>query len=369
MLLKIIKKDPVLFAALFCAVISAFFVLPDRQYIDYIDYRTIGLLFCLMSVVAGFSAMGLIKYMAEKILSMVKNTRTLVFVLWMLCFFSSMLITNDVALITFVPLAIAILTLCKKKELIIYTLVLQTAGANMGSMLTPVGNPQNLYLYGKFNIPTGEFFSITLPVILLSFVVLCVMTFGVPSEKISAKLESEKADIKKVNIIIYTVLAVVSLLSVVRLADWRIAVILTALALIIFDHRTLSSVDWLLLMTFCAFFVFVGNIERIPFIKDIIEGIINKSAFGASLIASQIISNVPAAVVLSGFTQNYRALVLGTDIGGLGSLIASLAGLISFKFYTKIKGADVKRYITVFTVVNVVFLLFLILFYTLGIIK
>lgn len=369
MFLKAIKKDPVLFAAALLAVISALFVFPDREYADYIDYRTIGLLFCLMAVVAGFSAMGLIRYMAERILSCVKNTRTLVFVLWMLCFFSSMLITNDVSLITFVPLAIAILTLCNKQSLIIYTLVLQTVGANMGSMLTPVGNPQNLYLYGSFNIPTDEFFSITLPVIMISFVMLALLTFAVPSEKISAQLESKKADINKVNIVVYSILAIVSLLCVLRLADWRIAVVLTALALVVFDRRTLKSVDWLLLLTFCAFFVFVGNIERIDVIKSFIEGIVNKSALATALISSQFISNVPAAVVLSGFTQDYRALVLGTDIGGLGTLIASLASLISFKFYTKTKGADIKRYIFVFTAVNAVFLMFLIIFCIMGIIK
>lgn len=361
-IISIIKKDIVLSAAIIFSLLSMFFVKPDREYLGYIDFRTIGLLFALMAVVAGFNAMGVMRKIAESIISRVKSTRLLLTVLWGLCFFSSMIITNDVSLITFVPLAISVLTMCNKYELIIYTVVLQTVAANLGSMLTPMGNPQNLYIYNYFNLRMGEFLIITLPVIAVSFIMLLTATLFVKQESLKVNVKIGKTDGDGLHIIMYSCLGIICILAVLKVIDYRIAVIVTAICLIIFDRKILKRIDWLLLVTFCAFFIFVGNIERIEMISSFINGFMTGRELVVSLCASQFISNVPAAVMLCGFTDNYRELILGTDIGGLGTLVASLASLISFKIYSVIEGADIKRYLSVFTLVNIVFLAILVLF-------
>ena len=357
-----IKREAVFCAAFLIAVISMFFVKPDREYIGYIDFRTIGLLFALMAVVTGISRMGIIIKAAELIIKKVNNTRLLVAVLWGISFFASMIITNDVALITFVPLAIAVLSMCKKKGLIIYTVVLQTVAANLGSMLTPMGNPQNLYIYNCFNVSIGEFFCITLPVIVLSFVLLAVSTFFVKREGLNVSIRNSSVNGGKIKIIAYCILGITSLMAVLKIIDYRIAVVITALYILIADRKVICRIDWFLLLTFCFFFIFAGNVERIESVNNIIVSLIKDREFAVSLFASQIISNVPAAVMLSGFTENYRGLILGTDIGGLGTLIASLASLISFKFYSLTEGAEKGKYILIFSGVNVIFIAVLIVF-------
>lgn len=359
-LTEFIKREAVFSIALVIAVVSMFFVKPDMEYIGYIDFRTIGLLFALMAVVAGFSKMGVIIKAAEIIIKKVNNTRLLVTVLWGICFFASMVITNDVALITFVPLSIAVLSMCNKKNLIIYTVVLQTVAANLGSMLTPMGNPQNLYIYNYFNVRIGEFFGITLPVIILSFVILVFSTFFVKKEKLDVSIRNSSVGGGRLKILAYCVLGAVSLMAVLKLIDYRIAVVVTAVYILTADRKVIWRIDWFLLMTFCFFFIFAGNVERIERVNNVIVELIKNREFAVSLFASQVISNVPAAVMLSGFTENYRGLILGTDIGGLGTLIASLASLISFKFYSLTEGAEKGKYVLIFSGVNVIFLVVLI---------
>lgn len=359
---NIVKKDIVLTVAFLLAVVSAFFVKPSLEYINYIDFRTIGLLFSLMAVVAGFTNMGIMRKMAEYIVNKAKTTTGLVLLLWSMCFFMSMVITNDVALLTFVPLTLTVLSLCDKKELIIYTIVLQTVAANMGSMLTPMGNPQNLYIYNYFNVSVGDFFDITLPVIILSFVLLLISTLFVRKENLTVSVKGSTITGGKLHIAMYVFLSIACVLAVLKLIDYRIAVVAVASCLLIFDRAIFKSIDWLLLLTFCSFFVLVGNIERIEFISNFINDIIYGREFVVSLLASQVISNVPSAVMLSGFTDNYTALILGTDIGGLGSIVASLASLISFKLYSNTDGANTKRYMLVFTAVNIAFLIVLFIF-------
>lgn len=356
-----VKKEAVFCIAALLAVLSMIFVPPDSNYAEYIDYRTIGLLFALMAVVAGFSKMGLMRRLAELLLQKVSSTRILVVVLWCLCFFSAMVITNDVALITFVPLAISALYICRKKELIIYTVVLQTAAANLGSMLTPMGNPQNLYIYNKFGIGLGEFFKITVPVIAVSFVLLCLSTMLVRSERLELNVELSAIDCSRGRIILYTVLALVSIFAVFKLIDYRIAVAAVAIALIAADRRIYAKIDWFLLLTFCGFFIFVGNIGRIDFVYEFINTTVKGKEYLVTLLSSQIISNVPAAVMLSGFTDNYKALILGADIGGLGTVVASLASLISLKLYSA-DNKNTGKYIAVFTAVNLTYLIVINLF-------
>lgn len=357
-----IKREAVLTSAVLLAVLSAFAVPPDSKYLSYIDMRTIGLLFALMSVVTGFSKMGLIRKTAECIVTGMRGTRGLVTVLWGLCFFSSMVITNDVALITFVPLAVTVLNICHKNKLIIYTVVLQTIAANLGSMLMPMGNPQNLYIYTKFNVRFSEFIAITFPVIVLSLVLLFCATLFVKNENIDVSIGATDIKGSKRKKVMYSLLGLMSILSVVRVIDYRLTAAAVFICLITADRSVLKKVDWLLLVTFCAFFVFVGNMGRIESVKSFVMNFVAGREFGAAVLSSQVISNVPAAVMLSGFTDNYRALILGTDIGGLGTLIASLASLISFKLYSLTEKPEKGKYIAVFSGLNIIFIVILIVF-------
>jgi Na+/H+ antiporter NhaD/arsenite permease-like protein len=362
---QFLKTETVLFISASAAILSMILIPPSADYFEYIDFRVLSLLFCLMAVVAGFQKTGVFLVLSEKMLKKVANTRSLSFVLIMLCFFSSMWITNDVALITFVPFAILVLSITGQTQLILIVVILQTIAANLGSMLTPVGNPQNLYLYSKYNIPVIDFLRITLPITAVSFLLLCITVFVIKKEHLSFLLShNEKTDKHKpYTIALYSGLFLVCLACVLRLIDYRFTLLLIVFATLIFDREVLKKVDYSLLLTFVSFFVFVGNIGNITAVKDFLGSLLEGKELLVSILASQIISNVPAAVLLSAFTKDYKALLLGTDIGGLGTLVASLASLISYKFYCRTEGAKPGKYLGVFTLFNVIFLLLLCVFY------
>lgn len=366
-LLTFIQKEAVLCIAGLAAILTMFFVPPTPQYFSYIDFRVLGLLFCLMAVVSGFNKIGIFVLLSEKILMRVANVRSIAMVLILLCFFSSMWITNDVALITFVPFAILILTMTGYTQYLIRIIVLQTIAANLGSMLTPIGNPQNLYLYSEYNITITEFLSITLPYTLLSLLLIYIATMFIPKEHISFTLSNtEKTDkLKPYTIVLYSGLFLVCLACVIRLIDYRITLLIVFLSILIVDRTVIKKVDYYLLLTFVFFFIFVGNIGNIPMIRDFLAYLLHGREFIVSILASQIISNVPAAVLLSAFTDDYQAITLGTNLGGLGTLVASLASLISYKFYSRTPGANNSKYLVVFTLYNLVSLLLLCLGYTL----
>lgn len=367
-ILAFFKKETVLCIAALLAIISAFFVPPSAEYLSYIDYRVLALLFCLMLVVAGLQSIGFFRYLANRLLSGAKSTRSLCLLLVALCFFSSMLITNDVALITFVPFAVMLLTLADHSELLISVVVLQTIAANLGSMLTPVGNPQNLYLYSSYGISMGTFLALMLPLTLLAGGMLLFCIFLLPNQKLSglqtaaddSALPSDADDsarrppLQKLSA--YLGLFAVCLLCVLRILPWPVMLVLLIAAVFFLNRQLFRAVDYFLLLTFVCFFLFIGNIEHIPavsaFLRSFIEG--RELLLGTAL--SQVISNVPAALLLSGFTEQVRPLLYGVNIGGLGTLIASLASVISYRLYGNSKGARKGAYLKTFTLYNVIFL-------------
>lgn len=368
-----IKKEKVLVLAFICAVISCFFVKPNPSYVDYIDFRTLGLLFCLMTVSVGLEACGFTSDTASFLMRKCKSTKSLVPVLVLLPFFVSMLVTNDVALIAFVPFAIAVLELSGARKLIIPVVVMQTLAANLGSMATPVGNPQNLFLYSKYDLSAGEFFKTVLPYAGISLVLVLVMAIytGNRGHKFSfagnadnnndnIKLKEPTVKNRKLVLIFCTVLFVLCLLSVFKVLDWRILTVITIAVFLIIAPKELLKVDYCLLLTFICFFIFSGNIGKIDAVKNFVSDLMTKNAFFTSLLLSQVISNVPAAVLLSGFTDNFRDLLLGTDIGGLGTPIASLASLISLKLYSKSEESNNGKYLAVFMITGIALLLILI---------
>ena len=355
-----IKNETVLSIAVVLAIISSFFVKPDIEYFDYIDFRTLSLLFCLMAVMAGLQKTGVFNLLAENMLKKVHGIKSLTFILVMLCFFFSMLITNDVALITFVPFAFTVLNMlddAEKKRLIIPVIVLQTIAANLGSMLTPIGNPQNLYLHGVSGLSVGNFILLMLPYAAVSFLILSVWIFingGKGVIKINFGTGTKIEEKKK--IVIYLISFVVCLLTVARVIDYKITLLIVIALVAAADYRIFGKVDYTLLVTFTAFFVFIGNMGRIPMFSDYIKSVIDGHECLTGIISSQFISNVPAALLLSGFTDNFRPLIIGVNLGGLGTLIASMASLISFKLLGHEDKSLRGKYLIYFTVSNIIFL-------------
>ena len=357
------KKEAVLSVAVILAVVSSFFVHPDKEYLGYIDFRTLAILFCLMAVMAGLQQIGLFGYVAEKLLKLVKHVRGIIFILIMLCFFSSMLITNDVALITFVPFTFIVLKMIlgeRAEKLIVPVVVMQTIAANLGSMLTPIGNPQNLYLYGKTSMNFGSFIGFMLPYTVIAFILLTAwcLLFPYKGEKQAAlQLVKETSLVTyKKQLTVYGVLFVLCLLTVAHILSYEVTLLAVLVVVFLLDKNVLGKVDYALLLTFVGFFIFIGNMGRIPAFHAFIQEIITGNEVLTSVIASQFMSNVPAALLLSGFTNQYELLIIGTNLGGLGTIIASMASLISFKYigkeYRNLRG----KYLIYFTVANVLFL-------------
>lgn len=367
-LMKFIKKEIVLWIALALAVLSMFVVKPDSRYLGYVDFRTLAILFCLMAVVAGFKRQGVFELLAEKLLSVAGSVRGMVTVLVLLCFFMSMVITNDVALITFVPFTIAVMGRAEagiKERWLLKTVVMQTIAANLGSMLTPIGNPQNLYLFGLSGLGVGEFVWLMLPYTLLSLLLLLEWIFCA-SRRENGKInkaagsegtepEEKRGSGSAERMIAYVVLAVISLLAVGHIIPYWVAFVLVLAYTLCRDRKVLSQVDYALLCTFAALFVLIGNIGRIPAFRDFLMRMTEGREIAVSVAASQIMSNVPAAILLSGFTNRIEGLIVGTNLGGLGTMIASMASLISFK-YIAAAGERRGRYFLLFTVANLVFL-------------
>ncbi len=361
------KIDTVLCIAWILAIISAFFVHPGKEYLGYIDFRSLGILWGLMVIIQGFKENSVFDRIAGFLLSKVTKSWQLSAMLIFMCFFGSMLITNDVALITFVPFALMILHDCGREDMMIPTVVLQTVAANLGSMLTPIGNPQNLYLYGLTGMSLIQFVKIMLPFSLVSALLLVLGLMIIPGRQKSLNRNDNSSITShfgsRRQIIIYSVLFVIALLTVVRILPWYVFAVIVLVIVGGMDYKILFRADYILLLTFIGFFIFTGNMGRIEVISSFLEEVLIGREFGISVALSQIISNVPATLMLSGFTMNYKSLLIGVNVGGLGTLIASMASLISYKAYSKEYQEKSGKYLLVFTAVNVVFLIALVLTY------
>ena len=390
-----VKQETVLVIATILAILSAFFVKPSAAYLDYIDWRVLGILLSLMIIMAGLQKTGLFDAIGTKLLAKTKDTRQLAFILVFLCFFFSMLITNDVALFTFVPFAIIMLKKCRQEKLMIPVIALQTIAANLGSMLTPIGNPQNLYLYNLAEMGMGEFIVVMLPYTIISAVLLCLaILLCCKKESISEVLQgrvsgdveesereagtvqggaftpaldsdaAQKAALKKgrdlIKNTVYITMFVLSLLVVAHVIEYEVVLLLILLLVFNMDRPVLKQVDYCLLFTFIAFFIFTGNMGNITVVKETLQQLVAGRELVIGVVASQAISNVPAALLLSGFTSDYRELLIGVNIGGLGTLIASMASLISYKLFAKEYNEQKGSYFRWFTISNIIFLAVLI---------
>lgn len=349
-----LKKEKVFTISAGLAVLSCAFARPS---IAYIDFKVLFSLFNLMAVVAAMKKLKVMDYMAVRILNHCTDMRQVSQVLICLCFFSSMLLTNDVALITFVPLSVIISR--KANFPMAETVVLQTLAANIGSSLTPMGNPQNLYLFSRYSFTTADFFMITLPFVAAGFIFIWLLNKRLPSEKVHMELSKVELG-KHSDIIIFFVLFIVVVLSIFDLISYM-AIFAAALCIILLRNKAiLKDIDFFLLGTFIFFFIFIGNLSTNPQVNALLKGLFSSpgSTYIASIGLSQIISNVPAAILVSGFAEHYRQVLLGVNIGGMGTLIASLASVISYKIYNHEFGSESSgQYFIIFTKYNALGLL------------
>ncbi len=351
---EFIKKDTVLFIAALCAAATMVLVPPSAAYLHYIDFRVLALLMCLMGVVAGFKSVGAFQWLTYQMLRRVQSGRILSVALVMLPFFSSMLVTNDVALLIFIPFTLALLQQLGFRKAMIPVIVLQTVAANLGSMATPVGNPQNLFLYAAFDLNAGEFFAVVLPLTLVSFLCLAAASYPVLPGTLQQQ-EMEEAKISSTrNLLIYAALFVLCLLTVFRVVHYLVTAAVVVAALAVLNRNLLKEIDWMLLLTFVCFFIVSENLGQVEAVRTFLQNLLNQNTLLTSVGASQIISNVPAAVLLSGFTDQWRDLLAGVNIGGLGTPIASLASLITLKLYMGWPGARVGKFMAVFLGANVI---------------
>lgn len=356
------KSEAVLSIAALLAVGSMAAVPPDKGYLDYIDWDTLALLFSLMAVSKGLQGQGVFDALGAGLLGRLSTTRQMLLVLTFLPFFVSMLVTNDVALITFVPFGLVVLEMAGCERLAIPLVVLQTAAANLGSMLTPMGNPQNLYLYNRSGMGFLEFCALLAPYAALSAAAIALLALLPKSEAMHAAVEPEGKGSGR-RIALFAALGGVCLLSIAKLLPPLAAAGLTLAVLLIADRPLLKKLDYALLATFVAFFVFIGNMGRLPAFSAFLAGALAGREVEVAVAASQVISNVPAALLLAGYSENWPALIIGCDLGGLGTLIASMASLISYKFFARRYPAQKGRYLRWFTLANVGLLALLMILY------
>jgi Na+/H+ antiporter NhaD/arsenite permease-like protein len=355
---QLFSKEPVLMAATILALLSMLFVPPDAAYLGYIDLKTLCCLLCLMISLKGIERAGLLHVVSMRLTERTKSRRGLLFLLVFLCFFASMFITNDVALLALVPITLSVLSVCGLEQWAAFVIVLQTLAANIGSSLTPIGNPQNLFLFMRYEFTLGSFLAVTAPFVLLGGVLLAAACLFIPNEPIRRETVTTPPVSKK----LATASGVLFLLSVTvvfGLIPYEVAALIVLAAMALIDRGTLKHVDYSLLFTFAAIFILVGNIARIEALQSLISAWTSQDTMLTAVIASQVISNVPAAVMLSGFTENANSLLAGVNIGGMGTLIASMASVISYKLYTGVYSGSGLHFIKAFSLLNVLFLLLL----------
>lgn len=340
--------------AFVAAVITCFFVPPDRRYAEYFDVKTLSCLFCVLAVVCAFKNINFFYILAKSIVRVFKSARYAILALVYITFIGSMLIANDMALLTFLPLGYFVLTTTDNRKYMAFTFIMQNISANLGGMLTPFGNPQNLYLYTKFNIPCVEFVGIMLLPFVVSVVLITVCCLFVENKPLM--IENDRIRLPFWRTVVYTLLFVLSIAIVFRGIPYYLGLVIIPVVLWFMDRRSLKMVDYPLLLTFVFFFVFSGNMSRIDAVADFISGLLQKNTLIFTTLSCQFISNVPSAILLSRFTNNYTDLLVGVNIGGVGTLISSLASLITFREYTLHNPGKSGRYIAEFSMYNFGFL-------------
>jgi len=349
-----LRKNIVFVISFLAAAVSAALVPPDKEYIEYFDFKTLNCLFCVLAVVSALRNIRFFKVLSRKIAALFRNTRLAVIGLVYITLVGSMLFANDMALIAFLPLSYFVLTETGKQKYTAFTFIMQNFAANLGGMLTPLGNPQNLYLYSKYSIPTGEFMRIMLPYFLLSVALITLCCLFIKPEPLTIPEESEKLPAARTAV--YLILFALAIAAVFNAVSYYVGFVIITAALLFLDKKALREVDYPLMLTFVCFFIFSGNMARIEGVRNFFGALLEKSTLISTVLSCQVISNVPTAILFSQFSDNYRELLIGVNVGGAGTLVASLASLITYQEYVKSKTGKAGRYMLLFTLYNIGFL-------------
>ena len=365
-MISILKKNMILVVAFIAAVVTCFFVPIDKEYLNYFETKTLMSLFSILAVVSGLKRTNVFEIISRKMISLFHTSRNVILVLIFGTFLFDLIVANDMSLITFLPLAYIVLSTTNNKKYLMFTFIMQTIAANMAGMITPHGNPQNLFLYSYYNIPTLEFMQILLPEFFVTAALLWIITvIRIPKEKLELE-NKEQINVNKRNVTIYTILFVLTITSIFRLVPHIVPFIAVAAVVLLYDRKTFLQIDFGLLLSFCMFFVFSGNMARIPQIQELISDMVNQNTLVAGMLSCQFISNVPTAIFLSRFTSNYRELVAAVNLGSLGIMISSLASLITLKEYQKHEQGKFWKYLGLYTVMNTLFFIVLIATYIIA---
>jgi Na+/H+ antiporter NhaD/arsenite permease-like protein len=356
---KYLYKDKVFMIAALCAIISMFFVVPNEKYVSYINFKVLIIMLTLMISVAGFYETHFFDFIATKLVIRFKSIKWISMIMIWTTFFLAMLLTNDAVLLTLVPFAIFILKHTEKEKYAVPIIILMTIAANMGSALTPMGDPQNIYLYAFYQIPFRDFITAMIPITFLGFILITVFNFQmIKNEKCELNITAPEIDFKKLGI--YFLLLINALLSVLHIIPYWYTLAITLIIALLSCKHLFKRVDYTLLLTFFSFFIFTGNLSQMDWIKDAISGLLNSplSVYLMGLGTSQIISNVPAAVLLSTFTDSkyYVALLQGVNVGSMGTIIGSLASLITFKYIIKDYPKEMKKYLVLYSLISILFI-------------
>ena len=358
--INFIKSEAVLSIAIVLAIITCFFVPIDKEYLNYFDFNTLISLFCMLAVIAGLKSTNIFELISRKMIGLFHTRRSVIYALVFGTFFFDMIVANDMSLITFLPLTYIVLHSTKNDKYLAFTFIMQTIAANMGGMITPYGNPQNLYLYSYYHIDTTEFFSILLVQSICVAVLLYICCAFIHNEPLKLK-NNNKITLDKKNLYFYIILFFIVILTIFRVIPYIVTLAIVILVIALIDIKKFKEVDFSLLATFCVFFIFSGNIARIPAIREFISKIVVDNTLLAGIISCQFISNVPTAIFLSKFTTNYRELLISVNIGSLGILISSLASLITLKEFLKHQPKNFWKYLGMFTLFNTIFIFVLLL--------
>lgn len=351
-----VKRETVFLISLMAALMTLFFVPPSLNMTRHIDWKVLACLFCLMVAVGGVRNAGVLSVAASRLARLSKSTRSLSATLVFLTFFTSMAITNDVALITFIPLSLIVLAETPRPMTRILTIVLQTIAANIGSSLTPIGNPQNLFLFSRYDLSLYSFFAETAGIVLVGGLLLCMSLFAIRRDPVVYRIPVDAAPVVVSHAVAFGLLFIASVLAVFGILPFVPVSIVSALTILMLDRRLARTLDYGLLLTFVCFFVCTGNLGEIPSVASFLTSVVDKHTLATGILASQIISNVPAAILLSGYTSDAGSLVRAVSIGGLGTLIASLASVISFKFFARNRPFETMKYLGVFSAINAIYL-------------
>lgn len=360
MIINWIKNNVITTIIIILAIITCFFVPIDNQYLNYFDYKTLICLACILVSVQCLKNSGFFQFVSKKMVYIFKNTKSVILALILLTFVIDLFLANDMSLLTLLPLTYIVLSSTNNMKYFAFTLILQNIAANMSGMITPHGNPQNIYLFSFYDIPTLDFIKILLPHFFIVLALLIILPLVVvKKEPLTLSFEENKKSNK--NILIYFCMFFISILVIFKFIPYIVGLIVVFGLALIFDRQALKNMDWDLLITFSAFFIFSGNISRIPVIRDFLIKCLNKNVLLTGMLSCQFISNVPSAILLSKFTMDYKNLIVAVNIGSLGTLISSLASLITLKHYLKAE-KNILKYLLIYTAINILFLSVLLIF-------